>query len=151
MSSDSSHEGESAPERRSTATWATDAFDWTRWERTIRNAGITLDRPRFSRHPHFAEIVYPIDYGFVNGTTGADGAEVDVFVGHADTGLVGAIVTRDHRKGDEELKLLWNCSATDVYLVHGFINFDPTKMEGRLTLRVPMGSLWGDAPVDPMR
>ncbi len=73
---------------------------------------------------------------------GADGEEVDVFVGTARTGLVAVEETRDHRKGDTELKLLWNCSPVEVYLVHGFLNFDRRLMEGQLRMRRPMVDLW---------
>ena len=121
-------------------------IDWLGWERLIAENGVTLDRPRGSRHPTWPEIVYPIDYGYVNGTVGADGEEVDVFVGTAGTGLVGAILTRDHRKGDEELKLLLDCGPAEVYLVNGFINFDRSRMEGDLVMRVPMARLWAALP-----
>ena len=53
-------------------------IDWEAHARAIAAGGITLDRPRLSRHPHYPEIVYPIDYGYVNGTVGLDGQEVDV-------------------------------------------------------------------------
>lgn len=120
--------------------------DWAAYEALIHQQGLTIDRPRFSRHPKFPEIVYPIDYGFVNGTVGEDGDELDVFVGTADNGLVGLMRTVDHRKGDTELKLLYNCSPAEIYLVNGFINFDPELMEGRLTLRYPMAALWNEGP-----
>jgi hypothetical protein len=119
-------------------------IDWSGWERRIVEDGVTLDRPRGSRHPTHPEIVYPIDYGYVNGTTSSDGEEVDVFVGTAETGLVAVIRTRDHRKGDEELKLLWNCTPSEIYLVNGFINFDRRLMEGTLVMRHPMERLWDE-------
>src|SRR5690242_17351498 len=100
-------------------------FDWAHHQRLIEEKGITLDRPRFSRHPDYPEIVYPIDYGYINGTVGEDGQEIDVFVGTAETGLVGVLFTRDFRKGDTEIKLIFNCSPSEVYLVNGFINFAP--------------------------
>lgn len=130
------------PEQEVEARALGSALDWTTWERTIADHGITLDRPRGSRHPVHREIVYPIDYGYVNDTVGADGEEVDVFVGTtAGHGLVGAIITVDHRKGDIEVKLLVDTSANEVYLVNGFINFDKRLMEGILVLRRPMEAL----------
>lgn len=117
-------------------------IDWRLWEETLSDRGITLDRPRGTAHPTLSEIIYPIDYGYVNGTVGQDGEEVDVFVGSADVGLVGAIVTVDHRKKDVELKLLMNCSPAEVYLVNGFINFDRARMEGTLVMRRPLKELW---------
>ncbi len=119
-------------------------FSWMHWEALIRVQGVTLDRPSGTHHPAFPEIVYPIDYGFVRGTASSDGAEVDLFVGTAKNGLVGLIVTRDFRRRDREMKLLWQCTPREIYLAHGFINFDRHKMEGTLVMRYPMHSLWAD-------
>jgi len=117
------------------------AFDWAGWDALIEANGITIDRPRGSAHPRFPEIIYPIDYGYVNDTESSDGDEVDVFAGSADNGLVAFMVTTDFRKGDREVKLLYDCTPEEIYLVNGFINFDRSLMEGTLTLRQPMGAL----------
>lgn len=117
-------------------------FDWQEWERCIRRNGYTLDRPYRSIHPLYPEIIYPIDYGFINGTTSTDGAEIDLFVGSVESGLVGMMITHDHRKGDRECKLIYNGTPEEIYLVHGFINFDPRLMNGLLFLRRPMRELW---------
>jgi inorganic pyrophosphatase len=117
-------------------------FRWEDWEALIRANGVTIDRPLGSAHPDYPEIIYPIDYGFINDTTSSDDHEVDVFVGTVSTGLVGAIQTVDHRRGDREMKLLWNCSPEEIYRAHGFINFDRALLEGRLFLRYPMRELW---------
>ncbi len=129
------------PQQEAEARAIAGALDWEGWDRTIADKGITLDRPRGSRHPRFPEIVYPIDYGYVNGTVGRDGEEVDVFVGSGAYGLVGAIITVDHRKGDTEVKLLVDTTAGEIYLVNGFINYDRRLMEGILALRLPLDAL----------
>lgn len=116
--------------------------DWLGWERVIAEKGITLDRPKFSRHPDYPEIIYPIDYGFVNETLGEDGMELDIFVGSVPTGVVAYERTVDHQKGDTEIKLLYNCSPQEVYLVHGFLNFAPDLLNGKLVMRYPMDDLW---------
>lgn len=120
----------------------TQYFDWAGWEATIAAYDITIDRPYRSYHPRFPDIIYPLDYGFINNTTSGDGDEVDVFVGSAENGLVGVLLTTDHRKGDHEMKFLFNCSPEEIYLAHGFINFDQQLMEGTLVLRHPMAALW---------
>lgn len=117
-------------------------LNWRAWEDEIRERGITIDRPRGSHHPVHPAIIYPIDYGFINGTMAGDGHEVDVFVGSAGTGLVGTMMTLDHRIGDAEFKFIHNCSPEEIYLVNGFINFDRRLMEGVLVLRHDMPSLW---------
>ncbi len=125
------------PVLQSTLRWAT-------WERLIRRQGITIDRPRHHPHPQYPRIIYPLDYGYVNGTRSTDGEAVDVFVGTAETGLVGAILTADYRQGDREVKFLYRCTPTEVYTAHGFINFDRQLLEGLLVLRSPMHELWDE-------
>ena len=120
-----------------------DHFDWAGWEALILKNGITLDRPYRSPHPQYPEIIYPINYGFVNGTMSSDGDEVDVFVGSAEHGLVGLLMTTDYGRGDREIKLLCHCTPEEIYLANGFINFDRRRMEGTLVLRQPMQTFWG--------
>ena len=117
-------------------------IDWEGWEALIRRNGITIDRPHGTRHPAHPSIIYPMDYGYVNGTSATDGEDLDVFRGTAGTGLAGAILSVDHRKGDREFKLLFDCSPEEIYLANGFINFDRCLMEGVLVLRKPMADLW---------
>ncbi|MDE2732692.1 MAG: hypothetical protein OXM02_11005 [Bacteroidota bacterium] len=118
------------------------SFRWHQWEVLIASHGIELDRPAQSAHPQYPEIIYPLNYGFVRNTISSDHQEVDVFAGSSDRGLVGLIATCDYRKGDRELKLLWQCTPREIYLANGFINFDRHKLEGTLVMRYPMGSLW---------
>ena len=115
---------------------------WNAWSGLIDRNGISIDRPRGTCHPHHPSIIYPIDYGYIRDTVGTDGHELDVFVGTSSTGLLGTMITLDHRKGDTEFKLLFNCTPEEVYLVNGFINFDRSLMEGVLVLRWAMEELW---------
>lgn len=124
------------------ASMLEDKFPWNRWENLILSEGILLDRPRKTPHPQYPDIIYPMDYGFIRNTTSSDGAEVDVFVGTGEKHLIGLIVTCDYRRGDQEIKFLWRCLPSEVYLAHGFINFDRSKLKGRLILRFSMNTLW---------
>jgi len=117
---------------------------WEAWESCISQNGITIERPRTTAHPDYTSVVYPLDYGYVNDTLGTDGDALDVFVGRGTTGLVGAILTTDLRQRDREAKLLYDCTPSDVYTVHGFINYDRRLLEGVLTLRRSMTTLWDE-------
>jgi inorganic pyrophosphatase len=97
------------------------AIDWEDWEIVLRRDGVVIDRPRGSAHPRYSGWIYPVDYGYVPGHVGGDGHEVDVFVGSAGTGLVGALLTRDAEKSDEEIKLLWNVTEAEVEAVLAFL------------------------------
>jgi len=115
---------------------------WSAWAQCIDERGVTVDRPARSAHPDYPSVIYPIDYGYIPGTVGTDGEPVDVFVGTGATGLVGAILTNDHRRGDGEAKLLYDCTPSEIYTAHGFINYDRSLLEGVLVLRVSMPELW---------
>jgi len=121
--------------------------DFDQWEALIKLKGVTIERTKHSEHPSYPDIIYPIDYGYVNGTFSSDGEEVDIFVGSGHNGLVAAIFTVDLRKKDRECKLIYNCSPEEVYLVNGFINFEPTLMHGRLLMRRPMMELYDDGTI----
>lgn len=105
--------------------------DWARWERLLRERGVTLDRPRGSVHPRYPDRIYPLDYGYIPGTVGGDGAEVDVFCGDAATGLTAALVTHDTLKGDRELKLLWNLTEEEMAVARAFLNRGAMRAELR--------------------
>lgn len=72
-----------------------------------RQVTVTMDRPIGTTHPKHPNIVYPINYGYVDGLLGGDGEEQDVYVlGESrplDTfeGIVIAVV---HRFDDNECK-----------------------------------------------
>ena len=45
-----------------------------------RHVHVKIDRPIGSRHPRHAEMIYPINYGYVEGTLAEDGAEQDIYL-----------------------------------------------------------------------
>jgi inorganic pyrophosphatase len=119
-----------------------DHFSWDAWARCVEARGVTIDRPARTAHPEDPSVIYPLDYGFIPGTTGPDGEPVDVFVGSGPLGLVGALLTTSPRQGDRDVKLLLDCPPPEIYMAHGFINYDRTLLEGVLVLRRPMPALW---------
>ena len=62
---------------------------------------VKIDRPKGSRHPKFCDLIYPVNYGFVEGVMGGDGQEQDVYVLGVDEpvsdfeGIVIAIIRRN--------------------------------------------------------
>jgi inorganic pyrophosphatase len=65
-----------------------------------RTVTVVVDRPLGSRHPRHPDIVYPVNYGYVPGVAGGDGAPLDAYVlgiagpVAAFTGVVVAVVLR---------------------------------------------------------
>jgi inorganic pyrophosphatase len=53
---------------------------WDYLDRMINTSDLVIERPKGSHHPLWPEssIVYPMDYGYLAGTTTVDGGRIDV-------------------------------------------------------------------------
>lgn len=68
---------------------------------------VTVDRPLGSVHPRYANIVYPVNYGYVEGITGGDGEEQDVYILGIDRPIetfTGKVIAVVRRLNDDENK-----------------------------------------------
>jgi inorganic pyrophosphatase len=96
---------------------------WTAIDELIATSTLIIDRPKGSRHPKVLEAIYPIDYGYLKGTTAADGEGIDVWVGSMRPPVVtGAVCTVDQRKRDAEVKLLLGCTRDEEIAILTFLN-----------------------------
>ena len=101
---------------------APDQF-WSHLDQLVAESHIVIDRPRGSSHPRYPEVVYPLDYGYLEGTTAADGGGIDVWVGSGGLGPVqGIVCTVDLRKRDAEIKLLMGCSDDELRQILALTN-----------------------------
>jgi len=75
---------------------------------------VVVDRPRGSRHPRFPDLVYPLDYGYLDGTTGGDGEGIDCWLGSGGTDVTAVFVTADPGKRDAEVKLCLGCDEATL-------------------------------------
>lgn len=92
---------------------------WMALDQLVAESEIVIDRPRLSAHPHEGNVIYPLNYGYLKGTSSADGGGIDLFMGSGDieqTPLaVNAIIcTVDPGKRDSEIKLLIGCSDAEI-------------------------------------
>jgi inorganic pyrophosphatase len=106
---------------------------WRVLEQLVTSSRITIDRPKGSVHPRFAEIIYPLDYGFLEETMASDKGGIDVFVGSLEAQVTGVIMTVDLEKRDAEMKILIGCSGDELRVVHNFLN--SSNMGGALLVR----------------
>jgi inorganic pyrophosphatase len=98
---------------------------WQRIDALLDEHEIVIDRPKGSRHPRFPQIVFPLDYGYLKGTSGGDGKEIDVWKGSLKGNpLKGVICTVDSLKKDAELKLLIGCTEDEIEIVDKFYKFN---------------------------
>lgn len=70
---------------------------------------VTIDRPLGSTHPEYHNIVYPINYGYIEGIMSPDGEEIDAYVLGVDVPVsefFGRIIAIIHRENDIEDKLV---------------------------------------------
>ena len=68
---------------------------------------VTVDRPLGSRHPRHPDMVYPINYGYVEGTPGGDGEYQDAYILGVDQPVAqftGQVIGVIHRHNDAETK-----------------------------------------------
>ena len=96
---------------------------WSAVDRLVATSRPVIDRPKGSAHPKVVEAVYPIDYGYLEGTTAGDGAGIDVWIGSMRPAVVtGVVCTIDSNKRDAEIKFLLGCTPDEAIEIVTFLN-----------------------------
>ena len=96
---------------------------WRTLDELVATSEIVIDRPKGSAHPRFPDLIYPLDYGYLDGTTAGDGGGIDVWIGNAEERRVTAIAcTVDGYKRDAEIKILLGCTEDDQAAISYFLN-----------------------------
>ena len=96
----------------------TSAKFWEHLDALVATSRLIIDRPKGTAHPRYPDFIYPLDYGYLEGTTAIDGGGVDVWVGSLPERRVTAVVcTVDNVKRDTELKLLLGCTPEQADVV----------------------------------
>jgi inorganic pyrophosphatase len=114
-----------------------DTIYWQGMEQLIVTNKIIIDRPKGNPHPRYPQLIYPLDYGYLENTTAGDGDGIDVWLGSLQTKtLTGILCTFDKIKRDAEIKLLIGCTNNDIQVIREFNSqmltlFIPNPMETR--------------------
>jgi inorganic pyrophosphatase len=96
---------------------------WKFLDSIIQSAEMVIDRPKGSSQPRHASITYPLDYGYLKGTSSGDGNEIDVWRGSLNEEKLDAVVcTVDLLKRDVEVKLLLGCTEAEKKMICDFHN-----------------------------
>ena len=91
---------------------------WQHLDRLAAEVEVVIDRPAGTAHPRYPDFIYPLDYGYLQGTTAGDGGGIDVWRGSLPGGAVtGVICTVDLTKRDSEIKILLGCTAEEMQMV----------------------------------
>jgi len=108
---------------------------WQALDKLVAESEVIIDRPKNSAHPRYPSFIYPLDYGYLKGTTAMDGGGIDVWCGSDTSEKLDAIMCiADLIKRDSEIKLLIGCTEDEkaqVYQVHNETEF----MKGALIRR----------------
>lgn len=97
----------------------------------------TVDRPLGTAHPRNPRMIYPINYGYVDGVFAGDGAEQDVYLFGTDKALKnfeGKVIAVWHRFDDVEDKWIVSLSGEDIVeeKILGDISFQEQFFYGKL-------------------
>ena len=110
-----------------------DAF-FKMFDQMVNACKIIIDRPRGTAHPRYPDFIYPVDYGYLEGTASMDGGGIDVWLGESgDRTLDAILVTVDAHKKDSEVKLLLGCSEEEQDSIYQAMN--EKGMRGMLIVR----------------
>jgi len=109
---------------------------WIQLDELIKQTEVVVDRPKGSEHPTWPDVTYPLDYGYLAGTTSSDGAGIDVWVGASGKReAVALFCTVDLLKRDAELKILLGCTEAEMLTVAEFLN-QSEAMSGLIVRRL---------------
>jgi len=90
------------------------AHFWQHLDALVAASEIIIDRPAGTAHPRYPEVIYPLDYGYLQATTSPDGDGIDVWIGNLpEKHIVAVICTVDMHKRDSEIKLLLGCTPAE--------------------------------------
>ena len=93
----------------------TDPAFWQTVDRLVDACAVCIDRPCGTTHPRYPDFIYPLDYGYLTGTTAMDGGGIDVWRGSLpEPRVVGVICTVNLEKRNSEIKLLLGCTPDEI-------------------------------------
>jgi inorganic pyrophosphatase len=97
---------------------------WQTLQELLTSSPVVIDRPKGLPHPRYPDLIYPLDYGYLEDTASGDGGGIDVWIGsQGGKTLTGIFCTFDRLKRDAEVKLLAGCTPADVETILHFADF----------------------------
>ncbi len=97
------------------------ALFWQKLDTLYLSNKVVIDKPKGYVHPLYANLVYPVNYGYLEDTVGVDDG-IKVYKGSVKTGLEHVVISADVLKKDIEVKLLINCSEEEISEILFFLN-----------------------------
>jgi coenzyme F420-0:L-glutamate ligase/coenzyme F420-1:gamma-L-glutamate ligase len=101
---------------------------WDYLDRLVAGSHLVIDRPKGSRHPRYPAMIYPLDYGYLEGTTTVDGGGIDLWLGsRSSRALDSVVMTVDLYKHDAEINLLLGCTDQEKLTILSLLNKDTMR------------------------
>ena len=108
---------------------------WSMMDKMFETYKLVVDRPKNTPHPKYSNYIYPLDYGYLDGTISSYGAGIDVWIGTSTKKQVSAIISSvDFIKGDSEIKVLYSCTPEEIQMIYKDHN-RTDGMKGILNIR----------------
>ncbi len=106
-----------------------DGSFWGHLDCLVASSRIIVDNPRGTHDGGCDTVVYPVDYGYLEGTSAMDGEGIDVFVGSDPGDEIDAIIcTVDLVKRDSEIKVLIGCTEEEKQaILRLYESFSPMR------------------------
>lgn len=99
------------------------ALFWQKVDALVLSSPLVIDRPKGTHHQKYFNLVYPVDYGYLEDSINTESTPIEVYRGTQDTGKVDALViTVDILKKDCIAKLLWGCTDQETLDILEFLN-----------------------------
>jgi inorganic pyrophosphatase len=96
---------------------------WEYLQELVSSNEIVIDRPKGSTYHRYPQGTYPVDYGYLNGTTTIDAGGVDIWIGSlGHHQVVGALCCVDLLQKNTELKIIYDCTEDEIQSIIDFVN-----------------------------
>ena len=94
---------------------------WHALQQLVNTHAVVIDRPLGFQHRRNPAWVYPMNYGYLEGTRSGDGKGIDVWLGSGDPATIaGFLEVVDLRKREMEVKLLLGCTEDEIEVARTF-------------------------------
>ena len=61
---------------------------WNAMDSLVKESEIVIDRPKGTAHPKYPDLIYKVDYVYLNGTSSMDGEGIYIWLGSLDEKLL---------------------------------------------------------------
>lgn len=98
------------------------AYFWQKLNTFYLSSEMKITRRKGDRHPEFANLIYPVDYGHLEDTNGNPEGVSVYFGSGSHYSITGLVVAADILKKTLDVKILAGCTEEEEKMVLRFLN-----------------------------